>query len=172
MTDQPPESPLLGLNLDLDSAANTLEVARARGLARRVVLTNGGFDLLHVGHLRLLEAARALGDVLIVALNDDASLRGLKGPGRPFVPLAERAELLCGLRAVSMVTSFSGSTAEEVLRRLRPQVHAKGTDYTEATLPEAAIDRSLGVEMAFVGDVKRHATSRLAELLADPQVQR
>ena len=137
-----------------------------------MVLTNGGFDLLHVGHLRLLEAAAELGDFLVVALNDDDSLRGLKGPDRPLVSLAERAELVAGLRPVALVTSFQEATVERVLRLLKPQVHAKGTDYTEATLPEAAIDRELGVEMAFVGDSKNHATTQLAARLRGNEVVR
>lgn len=177
MTPAPPDSAALGpaphrVRLHLEEAASTLAQTRERGGARRVVLTNGGFDLLHVGHLRLLEAAAELGDYLVVALNDDASLRGLKGSDRPLVSLAERAELVAALRPVSLVTSFGEATVERVLRRLLPQVHAKGTDYTEATLPEAAIDRELGIELAFVGDVKSHASSQLAARLRGGEVLR
>ena len=177
MTPASPETAAFGptpprVRLDLEAAANALAQARMSGGARRVVLTNGGFDLLHVGHLRLLEAAAEWGDFLVVALNDDDSLRGLKGPDRPLVSLAERAELVAALRPVALVTSFHEPTVERVLRRLQPQVHAKGTDYTEDTLPEAAIDRELGIEMAFVGDPKNHGTTQLATRLRGSEVVR
>lgn len=131
----------------------------------RVVLANGGFDLLHVGHLRYLEAARAHGDTLIVALNGDAALRASKGPMRPFVPLAERLELLAGFACVDFVTWFDEPTLEPTLRLLRPAVHAKGTDYA-AGVPEADIDRELGIELALCGDPKTHSSSELARKLA------
>jgi D-glycero-beta-D-manno-heptose 1-phosphate adenylyltransferase len=122
----------------------------------RVVLTNGGFDLLHVGHLRCLWAARREGDLLLVAVNADAALRAAKGPGRPHVPLAERMELVAGLKPVDFVTWFEEATLEVTLGLLLPAVHAKGTDYSEATLPEATHNRRLGIRMAFVGDPKQH----------------
>jgi rfaE bifunctional protein nucleotidyltransferase chain/domain len=134
---------------------------RQRDPRLRVVLANGCFDLLHVGHVRYLEDARSRGDVLIVALNTDASVRALKGPGRPRVPLAERAELVAALRCVDFVTSFGEPTVESVLRALRPDVHAKGSDYTTDTVPEAAIDRELGIEIAICGDAKQHDSSRM-----------
>jgi rfaE bifunctional protein nucleotidyltransferase chain/domain len=143
-----------------EELAPRLAAERERG--RRIVLTNGAFDLLHVGHLRSLEAARTLGDLLVVALNDDAAVRAAKGPARPRVPLAERCELVAGLACVDYVTWFGERTLEATLRLLRPHVHAKGTDYTPATLPEADVDRELGIEVAICGDAKQHSTSALA----------
>ncbi len=153
--------------LDRESLARLLAAERSREPARRVVLANGCFDLLHVGHLRYLAAARALGDVLVVALNDDSSVRANKGPGRPLVPLPERAELLLGLRVVDWVTSFSEPTLERTLRLLHPSVHAKGTDYTADNVPEAEIDRELGIEVAICGDSKQHSTSALVRELGE-----
>jgi len=153
--------------LDRDSLARLLAVERSREPPPRVVLANGCFDLLHVGHLRYLAAARALGDVLVVALNDDASVRANKGPGRPLVALAERAELLLGLRVVDWVTSFSEPTLERTLRLLHPAVHAKGTDYTAENVPEVEIDRELGIEVAICGDKKQHSTSALVRELTE-----
>ena len=136
---------------------------RASASGPRVVLANGCFDLLHVGHLRYLEDARSRGDLLVVALNSDESIRALKGGGRPLVPLEERAELLAALRCVDYVTSFTEPTLAATLRELRPQVHAKGTDYTIDSLPEAAVDRELGIEIAICGDPKQHSSSELIE---------
>ena len=130
-----------------------------------VVLANGCFDLLHVGHLRYLAGARGLGDLLVVALNTDASVRALKGEGRPLVPLEERAELLLGLEVVDAVTSFAERDLGDTLRALLPAVHAKGTDYREDTVPEAALDRELGIRVAITGDTKDHATSELVARL-------
>lgn len=127
----------------------------------RIVLANGCFDLLHVGHVRYLEAAKARGDTLVVALNTDESVRAAKGPGRPRVPLAERAELVAALRCVDFVTSFPEATLEGTLRLLRPAVHAKGTDYTFENVPERAVDLELGIEIAICGDPKDHSTSEL-----------
>jgi rfaE bifunctional protein nucleotidyltransferase chain/domain len=134
---------------------------------RRIVLCNGVFDLLHVGHARHLRAAKALGDVLVVAINDDDSAAALKGPGRPYMPAAERAELLCALEPVDFVTAFSGGTPEAALRTLLPHVHAKGTDYSPETLPEAALDAELGIEIAIAGDPKDHSTTDLAGRIAE-----
>jgi rfaE bifunctional protein nucleotidyltransferase chain/domain len=145
--------------------ARVLAELRAADPQLRAVLANGCFDLLHVGHLRYLEAARACGSHLIVALNSDASARSLKGAGRPLVPLVERAELLLGLRCVDAVTSFDERTLEQTLRALRPAVHAKGTDYTVDNVPEAGIDRELGIEIAICGDAKRRSSSALLETL-------
>jgi D-glycero-beta-D-manno-heptose 1-phosphate adenylyltransferase len=125
------------------------------------VLANGCFDLLHVGHVRYLEAARALGDVLVVALNGDKSVAALKGPGRPLIPLAERAELVGALGCVDHVVAFDEPTLEATLRTLRPAVHAKGTDYTPENLPERAVDAELGIEIAICGDPKDHDSSAL-----------
>jgi rfaE bifunctional protein nucleotidyltransferase chain/domain len=151
--------------LDLEAARAVSEAARAAG--RRVVLANGCFDLLHVGHVRYLAAARALGDLLIVGLNADASVRRLKGRGRPLMPVAERAELLAALTAVDHVVVFDDDTADGLVRLLRPAVHAKGTDYTRESVPEAATVRAAGGEVAIAGDPKAHATRDLiAQIVA------
>jgi rfaE bifunctional protein nucleotidyltransferase chain/domain len=152
--------------VERETLARLLASERARKSPCRVVLANGCFDLLHVGHLRYLTAARELGDVLVVALNDDASVRANKGAGRPVVTLAERAEVLLGLRVVDWVTSFSEPTLEQTLRVLRPDVHAKGTDYTQGNVPESAIDRELGIEIAICGDEKLHSTSQILREIA------
>ena len=131
------------------------------------MLANGCFDLLHVGHLRYLEDARSRGDVLVVALNTDESVRALKGPSRPLTPLEERAELLLGLRAVDHVVAFEEETLERTLRTLLPDVHAKGTDYTAETVPERAVDHELGIEIAICGDPKDHATTALVERIGE-----
>jgi rfaE bifunctional protein nucleotidyltransferase chain/domain len=127
--------------------------------ALRVVLANGCFDVLHVGHVRYLEGAKSEGDVLVVALNTDESVRALKGPGRPLVPLSERAEVVAALSSVDYVTSFAERTLEATLRELRPHVHAKGTDYTPANVPEAAVDRELGIAIAICGDAKTRSST-------------
>jgi rfaE bifunctional protein nucleotidyltransferase chain/domain len=148
-------------------------IVAAAELARRLdaapaerdglVLANGIFDILHVGHVRYLEGARAEGTRLVVALNSDDSARRLKGPGRPVVSLAERLELVAALRVVDWVTWFDGERVDDLLRLLRPAVHAKGTDYTVESVPERALAASLGIRTAIVGDPKDHATSRLLE---------
>ena len=135
--------------------------ARLRADGKRVVLANGCFDLLHVGHVRYLDAARALGDVLLVGLNSDAAVARLKGPGRPLMPAAERAEILAGLRAVDHVVVFDEDTADRLVSLVRPAVHAKGTDYTDASVPEGASVRAAGGRVAIVGDPKDHATRDL-----------
>lgn len=151
----------------LDLEPLLARLAALREERRTLALANGLFDLLHVGHLRYLEAARAEADVLIVGVNSDRSARLLKGPSRPIVPERERAELVAGLACVDFVTVFDGSTAEELLRACRPDVHCKGTDYTAETVPEAAVARSLGVRVAIVGDHKRHSSRDLIHRLRD-----
>lgn len=143
----------------LDALAARLDAAP--GEREGLVLANGIFDLLHVGHVRYLEGARAAGRSLLVAVNSDASARRLKGAGRPLLPLAERLELLAALECVDRVIAFEGDTVEEVLRRVRPSVHAKGTDYTVESVPERAIAIELGVRTVIVGDAKGHASSEL-----------
>ena len=128
---------------------------------RPIALANGLFDLVHVGHLRYLEEAATLADYLVVAINDDASARALKGPDRPIVPQDERAELIAGFRCVTVVTLFGEPTVEPILRALRPDVHCKGTDYTAETVPERETARSLGIKVAITGDPKDHATRDL-----------
>ena len=132
------------------------------GRRRTVALANGHFDLLHVGHLRYLQAAAAEADVLVVAINDDASVARLKGAGRPLVPAAERAELLAALEPVDLVTIFSGDSPAPLIERLRPDVHCKGPDYgTPEEVPEYEVVRRHGGVTRLVGDPKDHATSDL-----------
>lgn len=140
-------------------------VAIARRGGARIVLANGCFDLLHVGHVRYLEASRALGDLLVVGINSDEQVRKLKGDGRPLVSARERAEIVAALRAVDLVTIFDEPTVENLLLALRPDVHAKGTDYTEETVPERDIVRSYGGRVCIVGDPKNHSTSEIIETL-------
>ncbi len=130
-----------------------------------VVFANGCFDVLHVGHVRYLQAARAEGDILVVAINDDASVRNLKGLGRPILNEAARARLVAALREVDYVVLFSEPTAEALLHDLRPDVHAKGTDYTPETVPERATAKSLGIRVAITGDPKNHSTRAMLETL-------
>lgn len=139
--------------------------ARLRAEGRRIVLANGCFDLLHVGHVRYLTAARALGDVLFVGLNSDSAVRRLKGPGRPVMPVEERAELLEALRAVDHVVVFDDDTADDLIRRLRPHVHAKGTDYAAESVPERESARAVGAVIAIAGDPKGHSTRDLIALI-------
>lgn len=148
-----------------EALARELSRLRAARPGLRVVLANGCFDLLHVGHVRYLADAASRGDLLVVALNDDASVRALKGPGRPHVPLAERAELVAALAVVDHVTWFGERDLEATLRALRPAVHAKGTDYSAEGVPEAAVDRELGIEIAICGDPKTHASSEQLQRL-------
>jgi D-glycero-beta-D-manno-heptose 1-phosphate adenylyltransferase len=136
----------------------------------RIVFANGCFDILHVGHVRYLEAAKAQGDVLVVGVNSDASTRALKGPGRPIFGADARAELIEALAAVDYVVVFDEPTVEQLLRELRPDVHCKGTDYTEATVPEREVMLELGGAVRIVGDEKNHSTRDLiAEILRPPK---
>ena len=134
---------------------------RLRAERKRIVLANGCFDLLHVGHVRYLEAARRLGDVLFVGINSDAAVSRLKGQGRPLMPAAERAEILSSLREVDHVVVFEEDTADRLIASLRPDVHAKGTDYQPDAVPEAATVRAVGGRVAVVGDSKSHSTRDL-----------
>jgi D-glycero-beta-D-manno-heptose 1-phosphate adenylyltransferase len=137
-------------------------LARERAAGRRIAFANGHFDLLHVGHLRYLEAARSQADVLVVGVNGDTSVRRLKGPGRPLVPAVERAELLAALAPVSYVVIFEEDSPAGLLSELRPDVHCKGTDYgTPEAVPEYAVVMAYGGRTALVGDPKDHATSDL-----------
>lgn len=125
---------------------------------KQSIFANGCFDALHVGHIRYLEGARNEGDVLVVGVNDDASVALLKGPGRPILHEKARAQLVAALRAVDYVVLFGESTVESLLEFLRPDVHAKGTDYTADTVPERATAARLGIRVAIVGDAKDHST--------------
>ena len=151
-----------------------MKVAEAAALAdqyraagRRIVLANGCFDLLHVGHIRYLEDARRLGDVLFVGINADAAVARLKGPGRPLMPATERVEVLAALRAVDHVVVFDDDTADALIRALKPDVHAKGTDYTADSVPERATARAVGASTAITGDPKAHATRDLITTIVE-----
>jgi D-glycero-beta-D-manno-heptose 1-phosphate adenylyltransferase len=136
-------------------------VARERAAGRTLAFANGCFDLLHVGHVRYLQSASAEGDRLIVAVNDDASVAALKGPGRPVQPAADRAELVAALRGVDYVVVFGDPTVERLLRLVKPDVHCKGTDYTLDSVPERAVVLTYGGRTAIVGDPKHHNTRDL-----------
>jgi rfaE bifunctional protein nucleotidyltransferase chain/domain len=136
-------------------------VAADRAAGRSIAFANGVFDLLHVGHVRHLQAAAREADRLVVAVNDDASVARLKGPDRPILPAAARAELVAALRGVHYVVIFGDTTVERLLRALRPDVHCKGTDYTIDTVPERAVVQEYGGRTAIVGDAKSHATRDL-----------
>ena len=141
--------------------ALALRVVEHKNRGERIVLANGCFDVLHVGHARYLEGARREGDVLVVAVNSDPSVRSLKGEGRPILCADARARLVAALGAVSYVTIFEESDVTHLLAVLRPDVHAKGTDYTAETVPERETARRLGVRVAIVGDSKKHSTRDL-----------
>lgn len=153
--------------LSRDELIARIETARTEGA--RIVLANGCFDVLHVGHVRYLAGARELGDVLVVAINSDEQVARLKGPGRPVMTAAERAELVASLESVSYVTIFDEPTVEELLLALKPDIHAKGTDYTEETVPERAVVRSYGGRVAIVGDPKDHSTSAILTRIGGPK---
>jgi rfaE bifunctional protein nucleotidyltransferase chain/domain len=139
-------------------------VALERGLGKRIILTNGCFDLFHVGHIRYLCGAKELGGFLVTAINSDRQVRSLKGEGRPYMPQNERAEIIASLRMVDAVTIFDEPTVSELLLAIRPDIHAKGTDYTTETVPEREIVRSYGGEVAIVGDPKDHSSTELIAL--------
>ena len=151
--------------LSLEEAARLASACRGQG--RRVVLANGCFDLLHVGHVRYLRAARALGDTLLVAVNSDAAVRRLKGPGRPLMPVAERAELVGALVGVDAVVVFDDDRADTLIAALRPDVHAKGTDYSEESVPEREAVLAAGGRVAIAGDPKAHATRDLIRIILE-----
>jgi rfaE bifunctional protein nucleotidyltransferase chain/domain len=145
----------------LDEVRRRVEAARAGG--RTIAFANGCFDVLHVGHVRYLEGARGEADVLVVGVNGDASVRRLKGEGRPVLPEADRALLVAAVRAVDHVVVFPDDDVSRLLLALRPDVHCKGTDYTPDTVPERDVVRSYGGRVAIVGDPKRHDTRVLLE---------
>ncbi len=153
----------MGLVLSWEEARAWRASLRAAG--KRLVFTNGHFDLLHVGHLDYLEAARALGDALCVGLNSDASTRALKGPSRPFIPQEERARLLAALACVDAVVVFDSPTAEELVAALAPDIYVKGGDWNLTTRipPEAQVARALGAEVRFLPYLPEHSTTALVE---------
>jgi rfaE bifunctional protein nucleotidyltransferase chain/domain len=144
-------------------------VAQDRAAGRTIAFANGCFDLLHAGHVRYLQGAAAEADRLIVAVNDDASVRRLKGKGRPILSAADRAELVAAVRGVDYVVIFSEPTVGPLLELLHPDVHCKGTDYTVDTVPEREIVRGYGGRIAIVGDPKNHSTRELLARLR-PQI--
>lgn len=144
---------------DVRSLSEVLEARR--GESGPIVLANGCFDVLHVGHTRYLVEAAALGGTLVVALNDDTSAKKLKGEGRPVFPQSERAEILLALENVDYVLLFGEKTVDDIIRILRPDFHAKGTDYTVETVPEIETARSVGCETVIVGDPKDHSSSEI-----------
>jgi D-glycero-beta-D-manno-heptose 1-phosphate adenylyltransferase len=145
--------------LSREDLANRIAAARESGA--RIVLANGCFDVLHVGHIRYLAGARELGDVLVVGINSDEQVAIQKGPGRPVLPANERAEIVAALESVTYVTIFNEPTVEQLLLALKPDIHAKGTDYTTESVPERDVVRSYGGEVAIVGDPKDHSTTEI-----------
>jgi rfaE bifunctional protein nucleotidyltransferase chain/domain len=137
------------------------QVAAARAEGKSVAFANGCFDVLHVGHVRYLQGAKAEGDLLVVGINGDESVRRLKGPERPVMPEGDRALLIAGLRCVDLVVVFHEDDVSRLLLELRPDVHCKGTDYTPETVPEREVVRSYGGRVAIVGDPKDHDTRAL-----------
>ncbi len=149
----------MGKIKNLEELTGIIKQERKKG--RKVVLANGVFDLLHVGHIRYLKEAKSLGDILIVAVNDDRSARLIKGEGRPVVPEEERIEVLSAISYIDYLVKFSQPTVEKIILTLRPDIQAKGTDYTIETVPEAEVVRSYGGEIAITGDPKLHSTSAI-----------
>lgn len=148
----------------LDRLRRIIASEKARG--KTVVLANGGFDLFHVGHIRYLREAKELGDILVVALNSDSSVRRLKGPGRPILPEKERAEILSSFWFVDYVTIFSELNVKKILLSLRPHVHVKGSDYTVQTVPERAAVKKYGGRVAIAGGPKVKNTSDIIRKLS------
>ena len=155
----------MGRLLSREKATAVAERLRSEG--KKIALANGAFDILHVGHVRSLQASRKCADALFVAVNSDSSVRQNKGSGRPAISASERAEIRCALDAVDYVFIFDEITAEESIRAIRPHFHCKGTDYTEESVPEAALVRSLGGEVRIVGDPKDHDSSKIIAALRE-----
>ena len=151
--------------LDLPELVERVGELRSEGA--QIVLANGCFDLFHVGHLRYLTGAAELGDVLIVAVNSDRQARALKGEERPFTPEHERAEIIAGLKCVDFVTIFDEPTVEDLVLAVKPDFHAKGTDYTVDTVPEREVVRSYGGTVAIVGDPKDHSSTEMIDRLSE-----
>ncbi|MEO8071731.1 MAG: adenylyltransferase/cytidyltransferase family protein [Acidobacteriota bacterium] len=147
----------------LDRTRLTAKVAVERKNGARIVLANGCFDLFHAGHIRYLAGAKEFGSCLIVGINSDEQVRRLKGENRPLISEQERAEIISALRFVDLVTIFSEPTVEELIRAIRPDFHAKGTDYTTETVPERQIVAECGGKVVIVGDPKNHSSTNLIE---------
>ena len=157
-----PVAPTLSKLRELQTLAEELPALRE---GKTVIFANGVFDLFHVGHARYLEAAASLGELLVVAVNSDASTRAYKGPDRPVIPQAERAEIICALSVVDRVLIFDEPNVIGLLQTLKPDVHAKGTDYTEETIPERHVVAAYGGKVAICGDPKDHSSTQLLEVL-------
>lgn len=150
----------------LDEGAAVEAVRRARTAGQSIAFANGVFDLLHVGHVRYIQDAARVADLLVVAVNSDASVRMIKGEGRPLVPEGERAELVAALRGVGLVTIFSEASPRSLLTRIRPDFHCKGTDYTPESVPERDLVESWGGRVVIVGDPKDHSSTELIDRLS------
>jgi len=146
---------------NIDELVDAIEKEKKEG--KTIVLANGCFDIIHVGHIRYLRGAKKEGDVLVVAVNDDASTKALKGAGRPVVPDEERAEIVASIRYVDYCLIFSERTVDDVIKKLKPHVHAKGTDYTEERVPEYETAKSVGCRTVIVGDPKEHASREIID---------
>ena len=144
-------------------------VEQWRRAGESIVLANGNFDLLHVGHVRYLHGAKELGGKLVVAINSDESVRALKGEGRPVMPAEERAEIVAALADVDAVVIFSELDVRDLIREIRPDIQAKGTDYTEDTVPERGVVAEYGGRIAIVGDAKDHSTSEIIRTRLAPR---
>ncbi|HKX84511.1 MAG TPA: adenylyltransferase/cytidyltransferase family protein [Pyrinomonadaceae bacterium] len=155
MPEIPTSAPILDRN-DLITL-----VADERDAGRKIILTNGCFDIFHAGHIRYLAAAKELGGFVVVGINSDKQVRALKGEGRPHITESERAEIVSSMRFVDAVTIFDEPTVEDLIAAIRPDVHAKGTDYTEDTVPEREIVKKYGGRVAIVGDPKDHSSTEL-----------
>jgi rfaE bifunctional protein nucleotidyltransferase chain/domain len=145
----------------LSEKALEIALARERAHGRTIAFANGCFDVLHVGHVRYLQDAKKEADVLVVGVNGDASVRELKGEGRPVMPASERAEIIAAIEGVDYVTVFDENSPARLLGELKPDVHCKGTDYTADSVPERDVVRAYGGRVAIVGDPKEHSTSEL-----------
>ncbi len=149
--------------LNQGDLARKVEALKAQG--KKIIFTNGCFDLLHVGHVRYLEGAKSLGDILVLALNSDESIKRLKGKERPLLPLEDRLGILSAFKSVDFVTAFDEDTVSPLLLKLKPHIHAKGTDYTPDSVPEKDTVASYGGKVAVVGDPKDHASKNLIQLI-------
>jgi D-glycero-beta-D-manno-heptose 1-phosphate adenylyltransferase len=153
--------------LGRDQLQSQVEAWRSAG--DRITLANGCFDLLHVGHVRYLHAAKELGGRLVVALNSDESVRSLKGEGRPLMPAEERAEIIAALADVDAVVIFRERDVRAIIREIHPDIHAKGTDYTAESVPEGDVVREYGGRVAIVGDPKNHSASEIIRTRLTPR---
>lgn len=151
----------------LSRTALISRIRTERSTGATIILTNGCFDLIHAGHIRYLAGAKALGGFLVVAINSDHQVRGLKGNGRPYISETERAEIIASLRFVDAVTIFDEPTVDELIDAVRPDIHAKGTDYTTDTVPERERVLSYGGRIAIVGDPKDHSSTDLIKIISE-----